>query len=136
VVNQQQAENAALVVNAVYQQLRKVDEQLNRSMQCHRQIDALEARERGAAAGAPAAAGGANKRQRTDAAAAAASKSREKTWDGVELPVEEVIGRFLDGDEGLGPLNTQVRRLGRAGCVVQQPGLVQLVQLLQSVVVG
>jgi hypothetical protein len=123
VVNQLQAENAARIVDAVYLQLRKVDEQNHRSQHAHRQIDALEARERGPAAGAPAAAGGPNKRPRIAAAAAAApaaaapaaAKPREKTWDNQELPVDEVIGRFLDGNEGLGPLNTQVCWLGWDG---------------------
>jgi hypothetical protein len=93
--------------------MRKADEQHNRGLHYHRQIDLLEAQERGAAGAAPAAAGGpANKRQRFDAAAAApAAKAQGKTWGG-ELPVEEVIGRFLDGNQGLGPTNTQVRWRG------------------------
>ncbi|KAF6256419.1 hypothetical protein COO60DRAFT_110528 [Scenedesmus sp. NREL 46B-D3] len=111
VAGQEVAEGAARTVDAVYSRLRQVDEQYNRSMLQHRHIDAIEAQERAAAGGSDAAAGGPTKRPRTDAPAAAKPPPQQQQFDGGELPVEEVIGRFLDGSEGLGPLNTQVRCL-------------------------
>eukprot|EP00882_Tetradesmus_deserticola_P022074 GHRQ01023957.1.p1 GENE.GHRQ01023957.1~~GHRQ01023957.1.p1 ORF type:complete len:385 (+),score=158.89 GHRQ01023957.1:417-1571(+) len=109
VVDQETAEGAAHVVDAVYLRIRKADEPYNRCTLQHRHIDAVEAQERAAAGGSDA---GRSKRPRTDAAAAAQPPLRQQQqFAGGELPVEEVIGQFLDGNDGLGPLNTQVRCL-------------------------
>jgi hypothetical protein len=108
VADQQRAVAAACIVDAVYQRLRKADLDHHRSIVHHKHIDAIEAEE---------GTGGPSKRPRIDGPAAAATAAaakpaaKQQQFEGGELPVEEVIGRFLDGNDGLGPLNTQVRRV-------------------------
>jgi hypothetical protein len=108
VADQAKALNAACIVDKAYQKLRATDELHHRSVVAHRAIDKLIESERagGAAAGAPS-----SKRARVDAPAAAAAAAALPSQQCVsgELPVDEVIGRFLNGSEGLGPTNTQVR---------------------------
>ncbi|WIA09682.1 hypothetical protein OEZ85_009068 [Tetradesmus obliquus] len=115
VVDQDRLTNAALVVDAVYRRLRDAElkhlAQTHRSVALHRHVDEVEARYR-------AAAGGANKRARITAPAAAPAAARPPVAGG-ELGIEEVIGRFLDGSEGLGLLNTQVRCLCAAATRIE-----------------